>query len=76
MSGHPKPAATVQFDSFVVISVEWLRGQGSGLCPLFVETDDACQRCGMPVPECLHFICAQNAFGRSFPKGASELSFE
>lgn len=41
MSGHPKPAATVQFDSFVVISVEWLRGQGAGLCPLFVETDDA-----------------------------------
>jgi hypothetical protein len=41
MSGHPKPAATVQFDSFVAISVEWLRGQGSGLCPLFIETDDA-----------------------------------
>ncbi len=34
MSGHPKPTAIVQVDSFVVISVEWLRGQGSAPCLL------------------------------------------
>jgi len=38
MSGHPKPAATVQFDS---LSSDFIGvAQGAGLCPLCIQTDN------------------------------------